>query len=182
MLAYISSLYKSNLALATASVWSTVAAFLFPAEATRLAALAVLIIMTLDLLTKFFALARQNHGFIKAIKVRSLRSDKLAKGTIDKAVTFIVLLIVCGAAGKIIPYSPIAVWLTQFVFGVMFLRDTVSILENLQDAGIDVSVFKHAIKKKYTQYMEDAGGTETPAAPAEKKSQASKPDDDDIPC
>ena len=37
----------------------------------------------------------------------------------------------------------------------MFFRDVLSILENLDDSGIEVGVFKYVVKKKMKSYLPD---------------------------
>jgi hypothetical protein len=47
------------------------------------------------------------------------------------------------------------VWFTQMVYAIMFFRDLLSIIENLNDAGIDTGAFKRIIKRKQKEVLGD---------------------------
>ncbi len=120
------------------------------------AGLAVLGIMLVDLLTKLYALSRQSGGIKKAIKGHRISSAKFAKGTIDKLLVFAIMLIVGGCAFRISPYASVATGFMQIVFSLMFLRDILSIIENLTDAGVSgLGPFKKLFKKKMDDYCGD---------------------------
>jgi phage-related holin len=138
--------------------WGAVSTFLFPESAYITASAAVLGMMALDLLTKLYALSKQAGGLRKAFKQHKINSKSFAKGTMDKLVVFGVLLIICGCAYRISPIESLATWFMQVVFSLMFLRDTLSIIENLTDADVGgLSLFKRAVKKKLNEYVDEEG-------------------------
>jgi phage-related holin len=138
--------------------WGAVSTFLFPESAYITASAAVLGMMALDLLTKLYALSKQAGGLRKAFKQHKINSKSFAKGTMDKLVVFGVLLIICGCAYRISPIESLATWFMQVVFSLMFLRDTLSIIENLTDAGVGgLSLFKRVVKKKLNEYVDEEG-------------------------
>lgn len=159
---YIKNLFENHIFVAAGVVWATIASFLFPEEAYLTAAGAVLGMMVLDLITRLYALSKQNGGFRKAIKGSHITSCAFAKGTTDKLLIFGVMLTICGFAYKISPISAISTWFMQVVFTLMFLRDVLSIIENLMDAGVSgLSVFKKVIKKKMDSYVDSGGDSDT---------------------
>lgn len=65
------------------------------------------------------------------------------------------MLIICGCAYRLTVIDVIAVWFTQLVYTLMFLRDLLSILENLSDAGIGgLKIFEKAVQKKMGEYVD----------------------------
>lgn len=146
---YIKNLFDNCIVVTFSALWAMIAGFIFPEQAYTTAAIAVSVVMLLDLMTKLFALARQSGGFLKAIKLRTISSAKFWKGTSDKIIVFIIMLIIGGSAYLISPVTDIATWFMQAIFTLMFLRDLLSIVENLSDAGISgLGIFKKKIKNK----------------------------------
>jgi phage-related holin len=179
---YIQSLWENKISVAISVIATTLFNFLFPTSEYRLAAIAVFGVMMLDVLTKIFSLARIEGGLLKAFRKHVINSSSLAKGTMNKLVVFGVMIIICGLAYRLAFVSEIAIWFTQVVFTVMFLRDVLSILENLTDAGIDVGLFKHIVRKKMVEYTcEEEVDKLTKRREEEKakaKSKANGPKDD----
>lgn len=162
---YMKNLFENGILVALSAVWGIISAFLFPDKAVMTAAGAVLGVMIVDLLTKLYALSKQSGGVRKAIKTRHISSAKFAKGTMDKLIVFGVMLIVGGCAYRISPIAAVATGFMQIVFGLMFLRDVLSIIENLGDAGIEgLGPFKKIFKKKYDEVY---GGEDTAANSSE---------------
>ena len=158
---YIKKLFENYVLVWLSAFGACVAWVCFPEMEYLYSTVGVLGVMSLDLLTKIYALSRQNGGLINAFKERHINSSKFAKGTLDKLVVFGVLLICCGLAYRISPIADLAIWFTQFVFALMFLRDLISIMENLSDAGIKgLDIFKRAVKKKLNDMTEEYGGDE----------------------
>lgn len=147
--------FENDVIVGLGAVWAWIVTFLFPTPTFTTAAGAVLILMGLDLLTKIFALSKQNGGFRKAVRCRKIASNKFAKGTIDKLLIFGIMLVVSGCAYNLIIIKDIAIWFTQAVYTIMFLRDVLSIIENLNDAGVQgLGLFKHVVKKKLDDYCD----------------------------
>lgn len=158
MVSYIKSLFEDHICLFASMAWGAVSTFLFPESAYITASAAVLGMMALDLLTKLYALSKQAGGLRKALKQHKINSKSFAKGTMDKLVMFGVLLIICGCAYRISPIESLATWFMHVVFSLMFLRDTLSIIENLTDAGVGgLSLFERAVKKKLNEYVDEEG-------------------------
>lgn len=141
--------FENDVIVGLGAAWAWIVTFLFPTSTFATAAGAVLILMGLDLLTKIFALSKQNGGFRKAVRCRKIASNKFAKGTIDKLLIFGIMLVISGCAYNLILIKDIAIWFTQAVYTIMFLRDVLSIIENLNDAGVQgLGLFKKCIQKK----------------------------------
>lgn len=145
----ISNLFGNELLVALGALWACITSFLFPTALVGTSAIAVLIMMALDLITKLFSLAKMHGGFRKALRTQKINSRSFAKGTLDKLVIFGVFLIINGCACQLLVIDGILKWFTQAVFTIMFLRDALSIFENLSDCGIQgLGVFKKLIKRK----------------------------------
>ena len=151
---YLKGLFENVFCVSLGLCWGAISSFLFPEEAYKTAAMAVLIMMTLDLVTKLYALRHQAGNLKKAITTRVICSNKFAKGTMDKLLIFGILLIVCGCAYLISPFSSVATSFTQMVFLLMFLRDVLSVIENLTDAGVGgLSLFKKLAQNKLDEVV-----------------------------
>ena len=129
--------------------------YLFPSEEYLVASGAVLGIIILDLITKLYSLTRQSGSFRKAVREKRINSKAFTKGTIDKLIVFGVMLIICSLLYNVAIVSEVAIWFTQATFTLMFFKDVLSILENLDDAGIEVGVFKYVVRKKMESYLPD---------------------------
>lgn len=146
---HIKKLFDNEVIVGLGAAWAWVITFVFPTASIKTAAGAVLILMGLDLITKIFALAKQNGGIKKALRTHRISSHKFAKGTLDKLIIFGVILIISGCAYRLMIIKDIAIWFTQAIFSIMFLRDVLSIMENLNDAGVQgLGIFKKCIQKK----------------------------------
>jgi len=152
---YISKIFEDKILVVLGAVWAFVYELCFPESAYAIGAAAVLGIIVLDLLTKMFTLSRQSGGLIKAVRSHHINSKRFARGTMDKLIVFATMLIICGLAYRISPISDIAVWFTQMVYAVMFFRDLLSIIENLNDAGLDVGIFKKIVERKQKEVLGD---------------------------
>jgi len=156
---YFKELFTDRLLVLLGALWSAVYRLIFPDESYLLAAGAVLVIMCVDLLTKIYALSRQAGGLRKAVRTHRINSSSFAKGTMDKLIVYGIMLIVCGAAYRITPISELAIWFTQLIFTIMFLRDVLSIIENLTDAGVTgLTIFRKAVKRKMDNFVENVTG------------------------
>jgi len=155
MIDSIKKLFDNYIVVGVGAVWGWIITFLFPTEATKTATIAVLVVMGLDLITRIFAIIKQSKGLRKAIKSHKLTSAKFAKGTLDKLIIFGVMLVISGCAYQLVVIEELATWFTQVVFTIMFLRDVLSIIENLSEAGVSgLGLFKHVVRKKFTDYVD----------------------------
>jgi len=152
---YLKGLFENHVFVILGIIWATISSFLFPEEAYLTSAGAVLGMMALDLVTKLYSLARRNNGIKEAIRKRSINSCAFYKGTTDKLLVFGVMLVICGFAYRISQISSLSTWFMQIVFTLMFLRDVLSIIENLMDAGVGgLTIFKKVVKKKMDSYVD----------------------------
>ena len=152
---HIKRLFDNEVIVGLGAAWAWIVTFVFPTASIKTAAGAVLILMGLDLITKIFALAKKNGGLKRALRTHKISSSKFAKGTLDKLIIFGVMLIIGGCAYKLMLIKDIAIWFTQAVYTIMFLRDVLSIIENLNDAGVQgLGLFKHIVKKKLDDYCD----------------------------
>lgn len=153
---YISKLFKNHILVALSAIGAFLYSFFFPEEQYLYGTVAVLGMMALDLITKLYAVKKQAGGWRKSIALCKISSQLFFKGTIDKLIVFGVMLIICGFAYRLTIVSQVAIWFTQVVFTLMFLRDTLSIIENLRDAGIkSLGLFEKVIRKKMSEYVDN---------------------------
>jgi len=157
---YIRKLFDNRALTAISLVTSTAVSlaykFLFPEKQYLYGAAAVLVIMVLDLATKLFSLSRQGGGVKNSLMTHKISSSAFARGTTDKLLVFGIMLIICGCAYRLTIIDTVAIWFAQLVYTLMFLRDLLSILENLRDAGVSgLRIFEKAVKKKMGEYVDE---------------------------
>lgn len=159
---YIVSLFENHILVAISAAGAFLYRFFFPEPQYLCGVAAVLGVMILDLLTKLFALSRSHGGLKRACIDHIINSHSFGKGTFDKLITFGILMIICGLAYRLTIVSAIATWFTQLVFTLMFLRDVLSIIENLIDAGVQgLGPFKKVVSKKFTEICDEPVVTST---------------------
>jgi phage-related holin len=152
---YIQKLFQNHILVFLSAIGAFLYNFFFPDTQYLYSAAAVLGIMLLDLLTKLYALKRQAGGWKKSLCSQHINSFSFFRGTMDKLFVFGVMMIICGFAYRLTVISGIAVWFTQAVYTLMFLRDILSIFENFRDAGIkNMGMFEKLVKKKMTEYVD----------------------------
>ena len=152
---YVCRLFENYILVYFSLVFSIVVKCLFPSEEYLVASGAVLGIIILDLITKLYSLTRQSGSFREAVREKRINSKAFTKGTIDKLIVFGVMLVICSLLYNVAIVSEVAIWFTQATFTLMFFKDVLSILENLDDAGIEVGVFKYVVRKKMKSYLPD---------------------------
>ena len=152
---YVCRLFENYILVYFSLVFSIVVKCLFPSEEYLVASGAVLGIIILDLITKLYSLTRQSGSFREAVREKRINSKAFTKGTIDKLIVFGVMLVICSLLYNVAIVSEVAIWFTQATFTLMFFKDVLSILENLDDAGIEVGVFKYVVRKKMESYLPD---------------------------
>lgn len=132
-----------------AGLWMGIAYIIFPDNTYIGAAAALGGAMALDILTKYYALAKPFKSAWKAIKAGAINSETFFRGTKKKLISFLVLMILCGLSVRVVPVEGIAIWLGTFVYSVMFLRECQSAIENLIQAGHeDLSWLLPLLKRK----------------------------------
>lgn len=185
---YIMKLFDNNCLVAISAIGAFIYRFVFPEPQYLAGAAAVLGVMLLDLSTRLFALARTHGGLKKACVDHIINSHSFGKGTVDKLMVFGIMLIICGLAYRLTIVSAIAVWFTQVVFTLMFLRDVLSIVENLIEAGVQgLGPFKKIVTKKINDYCEDPTAadcgkttTSTPVEPTPSSSESKNENTDHL--
>ena len=137
-------------------VWTGIIFVLFPDKAYIPAALSVGGAILLDIITKYYALAKPHGSVVKAIKVGAINSETFYEGTKKKLISFLVLMILCGLSVRVVPISQVAVFSGTLVYTVMFLRECQSILENLLQAGHDdIGWLLPVLKRKEREVLND---------------------------
>ncbi len=130
---------------------------LFPEDAYIPAFCAVIVVMVLDILTKYYCVAHNNNGLICCLKTGKLRSDTLWRGTSRKIMDYLIIFIMVGLSYRVSPVAGVIVFLGTVVYGFIFLRECQSILENLEEAGHDVGWALSIVRKRKTKIMEEEG-------------------------
>ena len=132
---YLCKIFSQKVVVAIAAILSWFYSILFPEPMHLYGTLAIFSLIIVDLFTRLFALKRQSGGWSKALRKHNINSKSFAKGTINKLLVFMVLMIMSAAAYQMMIISDVAIWFTQFVFVFLFITESISILENLMDAG-----------------------------------------------
>lgn len=153
---YLQKLFENHVMVFLSMIGALLYNFFFPTTQYLYSTIAVLVMMVLDLLTKLYSLKRQAGGWKASIAAKKINSFSLFRGTIDKLIVLGVMMIICGCAYQLTLIADIAIWFTQVVYILMFLRDALSIIENLRDAGVqNLGMFEKVIKKKLDEYVDN---------------------------
>jgi hypothetical protein len=154
---YLQKLFENHVRVILSMIGALLYNFFFPTTQYLYGAIAVLVMMVLDLLTKLYSLKRQAGGWKASIAAKKINSFSLFRGTIDKLIVLGVMMIICGCAYQLTLIADIAIWFTQVVYILMFLRDALSIIENLRDAGVqNLGMFEKVVRKKMSEYVDDS--------------------------
>ena len=119
-----------------AFMWAGLCWVMFPAAPYQAAAICVCIVIVFDLVTKLFALAKANGGYIEATKRKVIYSDTLWRKTCNKLVAYISIMILAGLAARVCPVADIGEAVATVIYSFIFIRECQSILENLIEAGV----------------------------------------------
>ena len=128
--------------------------WVFPDDAFQSAAMAVLVMMILDVMTKYVALSRIAGGYIEAVRTCTISSEAFFSGTKIKIYTYAVIMIMAGLSYRVTQLDQLGVAFSSVAYCVMWFRELQSILENLRDAGADVGWMIVWSKKKQDQILE----------------------------
>lgn len=122
-------------------VWVCVVAvfnwLICPNAAYAPAIAAVWIAVFLDIFTRLYAQSKKAGGFFKAIRNGTISSDTMWIRTKDKVIFYIVIQILTGLSMKIDLLGYVGMATFTFVYSFLFLREFISNLENMIDAGAD---------------------------------------------
>ena len=136
---------------------SSIMYILFPEQAYLTAFCAVLGVMLLDIITKYYAIGCKNGGLWNSLKTRKINSNSMWAGTSRKIFSYLIIFIMVGLSYRVSPIAGMAAFLGTVVYSVLFLRECQSILENLDDAGSDVGWLLTIVKKRKKKILEDEG-------------------------
>lgn len=124
---------------------------MFPTETHIVAFFVLVFTIFLDTFAKIFSLAKKHRKFIGVIT-----SCKLWAGISGKLFVLIILSILLGLANYISIISLIGSGLVTAIYGILFLREAYSVLENLFDAGFEqVDVFLKIIKAREKKVLRE---------------------------
>ena len=149
-----------------ASVLAALCYVMFPQQIYQTSFFVVAGVILLDTYTKMLAISCQNGGYRNARRSKHLRSKTWWDGIWKKLQTLIIMSILAGLSYRVAPLESVGVFLATFVYAMMFLREAQSVLENLDDAGYDVSWLLIFVKRKQDQLSErtdnhDNGSSDT---------------------
>jgi len=139
---------------------SAVMYVMFPESGYLTAFCAVLGVMTLDVVTKYYSIAVHHGGLRKSIKGKFINSNSMWVGTSRKIFAYLIIFIMVGLSYRVSPIAGVASFLGTVVYSILFLRECQSILENLDDAGSDVKWLLAIVKKRKNRILEDEGVNE----------------------
>ncbi len=155
ILDYIKSIHETNPVISI--LLGTITYILFPEQAYLTAFCAVLGVMVLDVITKYYSIAVNHGGFWRSLKNKFINSNSMWVGTSRKIFTYLIIFIMVGLSYRVSPVAGVASFLGTIVYSILFLRECQSILENLEDAGADVGWLTAIVKKRKKKILEDEG-------------------------
>lgn len=139
-----------------AFIWAGICWVMFPDAAYIPAAIAVGGAVMLDLITKLYALARNNGGYYQAIRNKIILSDTLWRKTSIKLYAYLVIMILAGLSLRVNPLKQLGIAVATLIYAFMFIRETQSNFENLIEAGADnLRPLLFWLKKKEKKILDD---------------------------
>lgn len=138
-----------------ACIISAITYVLFPEQSFLISFCTLLGTMFLDIITKYWALARQHNGLMKAIRDRYISSHAMWEGTKIKVFSYMVIFILAGLSYRVAPIHQASVFLSNIIYTILFLRECQSILENLIDGGAKVGWLLTFVKKKQKEILKE---------------------------
>ena len=115
--------------------WGLASYVLFPVDSYKTYAMIVLGVLTLDLITKYYAIAKTNGGLLNSIRVGKLTSQAMWLGTRKKLLSYLIIMVFVGLAFRFEELSGIALMIGNLSYAIMFFREMQSIFENMVQAG-----------------------------------------------
>jgi hypothetical protein len=135
-------------------IFSAISYLLFPDQAFFTSIIAVGVAMILDILTKFWSLAKLNEGYREAVKTRAIYSRTLWDKTKIKLFSYLCIMILAGLSYRVAPLKEMGIFFATVVYAVMFLREGQSVVENLVDGGADLGWLLFWLHRKEKQILE----------------------------
>lgn len=152
---YIKSVQETNSVVSF--LLGTIGYIFFPEQAYLTAFCAVLGVMVLDVITKYYSIAVNHGGLWKSLKNKHINSNSMWKGTSRKIFSYLMIFIMVGLSYRVSPVAGVASFLGTVVYALLFFRECQSILENLDDAGSDVKWLLKIVKNRKKKILEDEG-------------------------
>lgn len=115
--------------------WGLLSYVLFPVDSYQTYAMIVLGALTLDLITKYYAIAKMNNGLLNSIRIGKLTSQAMWLGTRKKLLSYLIVMVFVGLAYRFEELSALALMIGNLSYAIMFLREVQSIFENMVQAG-----------------------------------------------
>lgn len=116
-------------------LWGLVSYVLFPVDSYQTYAMIVIGVLTLDLITKYYAIAKTNGGLRHSIRIGKLTSSAMWTGTRKKLLSYLIIMVFVGLAYRFEELSAVALMIGNLSYAIMFLRETQSVFENMVEAG-----------------------------------------------
>jgi phage-related holin len=141
---------------------SILAYVLFPTETYVTYGMIVGGMVIADLITKYYAVAKNNGGLWNAIKTGKLSSNSMWIGTRKKIVSYFLVMILVGLSYRFELLQAPAEFLGTLAYTVIFLREGQSIIENMMEAGYrrELGWIHLVIRRRKSKALESVGITE----------------------
>jgi len=111
--------------------------------------IALWVSVSLDLLTRWFAIFVRSRGIWPAFKSKAFNSDTLFRKTALKVVAYLVIQILAGLSFRVIGVQQVNTVMAAVIYSFLFFRELISNIENLIEAGAeDLRPLLFWIKKK----------------------------------
>jgi hypothetical protein len=136
---------------------------LFPEPYFSTAFSLTLIIMVLDIITKYIAIASNNGGYKAARRNKKINSKAFFEGVKVKLIDYGVLAILAGVSYRLLPFNNLSLAFAGTIYVMFFLREFRSIVENRMDVGSDMGWLLKFIQDKEKDILnsdEDKEGSE----------------------
>jgi hypothetical protein len=114
----------------SAGIW-----LIFPEVAMMKVLAFIVVLILLDLITKLYSLGVMAGGIRKAILRGLIQDKKLWKATLNKLVTYTILTLLLSLSLWVVPIASLITPIIGGFFGLIFIREAISILRNLLNSG-----------------------------------------------
>lgn len=137
---------------------------MFPEKIYLTAVMAVTAAAFFDILTKLWSICRINGGYVKAVEGHKLQSKSLWDGTRVKIFSYLIVMILTGLSYRVVFLEQAGIFLATFVYGVLFIREFQSNVENLIAGGSKLQWLLLFTKRKEQDLMRQYENPEQPVA------------------
>jgi hypothetical protein len=126
-----------------------------PTYAFKMSVVFIIFLATVDILTKLYAVTKINDGVINSIQGKHYSSNRFWIGMKKKIIAYTTILILLSVSTRL-HIDVISNLLNSFAYMGIVLRECYSSLENLQDAGKDVTWILNLLKRNERQIFNDS--------------------------